>query len=251
MKKTITIGLMTMSMILLSFQISFSQQQKGDTIRVLFVGNSFTYFYNLPQVVSAMAATQHQVIITRQSTVGGSNLEQHWKKQRGTRTMNLLDSTSWDYVVFNNHSTSAIDSPEAFNEYGNKFSNLVKAKGGQPIFMMTWAYKSDSSMHTPIREGYLALGKQTGADVVPCGELFEKARTQRPELEMYFDDKHPSSNATYMLGLAFYKYFTKAPVDKIPVRITTRDKDDELTYLIFMHDDDATFLKKIVTELDF
>lgn len=229
--------------------VAHAQSQKP--VNVLFVGNSFTYFYNLPQVVSAMAESQNRTIVTRQSTVGGSNLEQHWKKQRGTRTMSLLDSTTWDYVVFNNHSSSAIDSPESFYEYGKKFAELVRSKGGQPVFMMTWAYKSDPSMFAPIRDGYLKLGLESSAGVVPCGELFEKVRIQRPEMEMYFDDKHPSSNGTYLLGLAFYKYFTKAPVDNIPVRITTRDKDNELLYLLFMHDDDAEFLQKLVTEFKF
>lgn len=228
-----------------------SQAQAKKAIKVLFVGNSFTYYYNLPQVVQAMAASQNIEIETRQSTVGGSNLEQHWKKEKGTRTMRLLDSAKWDFVVFNNHSTSPIETPDAFYEYGKKFAELVKSKGATPVFMMTWAYKSDPLMYSPLRDGYKKLAKETKSELVPCGELFEAVRTLRPTMEMYFDDKHPSANATYMLGLAFLKYFTHASVDKIAPRITTRDKDGELLYLLFMHNEDADFLKKIVNGFNF
>ena len=90
----------------------------NDTLKVLFVGNSFIYFYNMPQVVASMLNTNGNPIIARKSTVGGSNLEQHWKGQRETKTMELIEAEDWDYVVFNNHSRSSIETPESFMEYG-------------------------------------------------------------------------------------------------------------------------------------
>jgi hypothetical protein len=242
---------LTICFVLVYVPCVVAQAQHGRPLKVLFVGNSFTYFYNLPQVVHAMAVSQQLTIETRQSTVGGSNLEQHWKEQKGTRTMRLLDSTSWDYVVFNNHSTSAIETPESIFEYGKKFAELTRSKGAKPVFMMTWAYESDPLMYAPIRDAYTKLGAETGASVVPGGVLFEEVRKLRPDLDMYFDDKHPSSNGTYMLGLTFLKFFIQKSIEKVPVRITTKDKDGEILYLIFMHDEDASFLKKLVNDLKF
>lgn len=219
--------------------------------RVLFVGNSFTYFFNLPQVVSAMATEQNWALETRQSTVGGSNLEQHWKNERGTRTRALIEEQQWDYVVFNNHSLSSIERPEEFMEYGKKFAELVKARGAKPVFMMTWAYSSNPLMQATITKMYRQLGEATAADVVPAGPLFAKARQLRPDLELFFDDKHPSSNGTYLLGLAFFKYFSGASPVGIPKRLTTRDEDGEKLYLIFMHQTDADFLQQLVEEYTF
>lgn len=216
--------------------------------RVLFVGNSFTYFFNLPQVVAAMARSQDWALETRQSTVGGSNLEQHWKSERGTQTRALIEDQEWDYVVFNNHSLSSIDRPEEFMEYGKKFAQLVKERGAKPVFMMTWAYKSNPLMQATVTEMYEKLGEATGADVVPAGPIFAKARNLRPDLELFFDDKHPSSNGTYLLGLAFYRYFSGGPLADIPKRLTTRDENGEKLYLIFMHQTDADFLQQLVGE---
>lgn len=226
----------------------FSQDLPKEPIRVLFVGNSFTYFYNLPQLVAAMAESQGKEVITRQSTVGGSNLGQHWRKERGTRTMDLLVTENWDFVVFNNHSTSPIDKQDEFDEYGRKFAELVKSKGAQPVFMQTWAYKSNPMMQTQITAAYDKLAIETGSLLVPAGLLIQQVRQWRPDMDMFFDDKHPSSNATYLLGLAFYRFFTNDSLDGIPSRVTTTDKDGELLYLLFMHDEDADFLKQLVEE---
>ncbi len=231
------------------FGLSIQAQQ--DTLKVLFVGNSFTYFYNLPQVVSSMAKSQGVVIETRQSTVGGSGLDQHWNGEKGTRTRVLLDSTDWDYVVFNNHSLSTIDAPDDFYEYSVKFANLVRAKGGEPVFMMTWAYKSNPLMQTTITDAYEKLSKESATDLVPCGLLFEKARNKRPDLNLFFDDKHPSYNGTYLLGLTFYKYFTGNKTSGISNRLTTKDSNGEKLYLIFMLQEDAAFLQQLVDDYHF
>jgi hypothetical protein len=249
--KTENYKLRNVYLFLLLLAFGFSANAQQDTLKVLFVGNSFTYFYNLPQVVSAMAKTQGVVIETSQSTVGGSRLDQHWKEEKGTRTRKLIDSTHWDYVVFNNHSLATVNNPDEFFEYSTKFANLVREKGGEPIFMMTWAYKSNPLMQPTITQAYEKLAKETKTDLVPCGLIFEKARFKRPDIDLFFDDKHPSSNGTYLLGLAFYKYFTGKKTKDIPIRLTMKDIHGEKLYLIFMHQEDADFLQQLVDDYTF
>lgn len=224
---------------------------QNDTLKILFVGNSFTYFNNLPQMVAAMGASQGVPLFTRQSTVGGSSLEQHWKGEKGTRTMEILASEDWDYVVMNNHSTSALKTPESFMEYGKKFAEKIKSMGAKPVFMMTWAYKSNPLMQDVITSKYLALAAETDSEYVPCGPIFEKIRHNRPDMELFFDDKHPSATGTYALALAFYKFFSGRTVTKMPERLTMLDHFGEKLYLVFMSDEDASFLQQLVEEFDF
>jgi hypothetical protein len=198
-----------------------------------------------------MAETQEKVLITRQSTVGGSNLEQHWKSEKGTITRKLLEEGKWDYVVFNNHSRSSLDTPESFMEYGSKFANLVREKGAEPIFMVTWAYKSDPSMQEEITRMHIKLSKSVKAQYVPCGPILAEARNKWPELNFFHDDKHPSETGTYLFALAFYKFFTGATTSEIPKRLTTFDKDGEKLYLIFMDQKIADNLQELVDTFDF
>ncbi len=219
--------------------------------RILFVGNSFIYFYNMPQMVASMAETQGVKLICRQSTVGGSNLEQHWKGEKGTKTRKLLEEQNWDYVVFNNHSLSAIATPESFHEYGRKFAELVKAKGATPVFMITWGYRSNPLIQSQVTPAYEQLARKAGAMVVPAGPLIQQARELRPDLVLYQDDKHPSENGTYLIALAFFKFFTGLPTADIPKRLTTSDKDGELLYLCFLSAEDANFFQRLVEIHDF
>jgi len=237
--------------LLLLTQVSFSQNTDSKAIRVLFVGNSFTYYFNLPQVTSAMAETQGIKIIAYQSTVGGTNLEQHWKEEKGTITRKLLDSLKWDFVVMNNHSLSTIETPNEFMEYGKKFAELIKSKGAKPVFMQTWGYKSNPLMIRTIVPSYNKLVSESNAHLVPCGELFAEARKWRPDLELFQDDKHPSSNGTYLLGLAFFKYFTGLKTSNIPAILETKDNNGEATFLIFMSQENADFLQQLVDDFEF
>jgi hypothetical protein len=228
--------------------LSLSLVAQPDTTKILFVGNSFTYFFNLPQVVSSMALSQDTFLMIRQSTVGGSSLEEHWKGEKGTKTRALLETGDWDYVVFNNHSLSAINTPESFMTYSKKFVDLVREKGAEPIFMMTWAYESNPLMQSKITEMYQRLAAETKTNYVPAGPIFAEARKWRPDLPLFFDDKHPSSNGTYLLGLTFYKFFTGKSTADIPMRLTTKDMNGEKLYLLFMHQEDADFLQQLVDE---
>ena len=235
----------------LSAQTNTNSTTQEKRIKVLFVGNSFTYYNNLPQVVSAMAKSQNVNIDTKHSTVGGSSLENHWKSERGTQTRVMLEIEKWDYVVFNNHSLSSIASPDKFLEFSKKFADLVRSKGAEPIFMMTWAYKSNPLMLPEIERMHKLLCEQTNTNYIPGGPLFASSLKYRPDIELYHDDIHPSSNGTYLLGLALYKYFTGKTVTGIPGNVSTLDTNGQVLYLIFMKDLDYPFFQQLVNEFPF
>lgn len=58
--------------ILTLLNVSGSAQDGGDTLKVLFVGNSYTYFENLPQVVSVLSEKTGTVLVTEKVTIGGA-----------------------------------------------------------------------------------------------------------------------------------------------------------------------------------
>ena len=48
------------------------------TLKVLMIGNSFTFYWNLPQVIECMLNAQNTSFEVDQKTIGGSNLGKHW-----------------------------------------------------------------------------------------------------------------------------------------------------------------------------
>ena len=65
------------------------------------IGNSFTFYWNLPQVIERMFAVKDIRIQVDQKTIGGSKLYEHWNYN----LKNNYQLENYDYVVFNDHST--------------------------------------------------------------------------------------------------------------------------------------------------
>lgn len=225
--------------------------QPKDTLDVLFVGNSFTFFWNLPQMVGAMAESQGIPMRIRQSTASGATWEQHWKGEKGLQTKALIGEDKWDVVVLQNHSTAAIDDPAGFVEYGKLLAGLVRANGAEPLLFTTWAYASNPLQQQAISAGYAQLAKSLNADVAPVGQIWELARKYRPDLEFFFDDKHPSPAGTYLCALAFFKKLTGRSVLPIADRLSTSGEDGEKLYLVFIDAEDAVFFKQLVEEFPY
>ena len=240
---------------LLGFNFAYgkSKIETKDTVKVLFVGNSFTYFYNLPQVVQAMSEFSKSVHLeTRHSLVGGSTLSQHLNGENGTRTLEILETQQFDYVVLNHHSLATIQGKDSFFEVSKKMVELVKSKNAIPVFMQTWAYESNPLMLQVIEQAYRNMGEALGVDIIACGELFAEVRKWRPDLVLFDDDdKHPSKHGTYLNGLAFFKYFTKEKSKDIPKRITSSDQHGQRLYLLLLSQENADFLQQLVDNYDF
>ena len=65
------------------------------------IGNSFTFYWNLPLVLETMFESSNINIKVDQKTIGGSKLKEHWQ-------YNIDDNYNikeYDYVVLNDHST--------------------------------------------------------------------------------------------------------------------------------------------------
>ncbi len=77
--------------------LGFSQSDSPK--KVLFVGNSYTYFWNLPQVTAAMMQAKKQAFTTQQSTAGGAHWGHHWRNERGLQTKRKIQNGDFDIVI--------------------------------------------------------------------------------------------------------------------------------------------------------
>ncbi|GAB3655584.1 hypothetical protein GCM10028791_26870 [Echinicola sediminis] len=237
--------------LLIGFLFSFHLfGQEADTLKVLFVGNSYTYFWNLPQMVSALGADQGLIIETKKSTLGGATLKQHWEGDRGLKTKQVITDGAWDVVVLQNHSKSTVDTPEEFKDYGEKFIDLVESTGAQPLLYMTWARAYNPLMQETISAGYRDLAKAAEVNFAPVGEVWEKARELRPDLNLFDPDgSHPSSLGTYLTACVFYKILTGNTTKGLSGRLSGVDSRGEELFLSIVNAGDAEFIHQLVDKL--
>ena len=87
--------------ILSSILIFTSITQAQDDASVLFIGNSYTYYNDMPDILSDIAASLGNSVNNVSQTTGGATFSGH---VGNTNTFNAINSQIWDYVVLQGQS---------------------------------------------------------------------------------------------------------------------------------------------------
>ena len=240
--------LLILCFVICSVSLGYGQDQAAP--RVLFVGNSYTYFWNLPQTVAVMAAEKGVPLLTRQSTSGGVNLGQHWRGEKELETQSLISSEEFDIVIIQDHSRRAVDHPDSLHYYGSLLGELSREAGAQVFVYMTWAREWDPYMQESITEQYRLLAERIDATVIPVGLAWQRARSLRPSLQLFDPDaSHPSPTGTYLSACVIFGALTGESPIGLPHRIVTTDKDGQKLYLNIQSKEDALFCQKVAHEM--
>jgi len=76
-------------------------QAQPKELRVLFIGNSYTYVNDVPRTVAGLAGASGNVLHYEQHTEGGWTLEMHWNSDI---TLKKIRKGGWDVVVLQEYS---------------------------------------------------------------------------------------------------------------------------------------------------
>lgn len=173
-------------------------------IRILFIGNSYTYFNDLPQTLQSMAAagSESRTVHVASVAEGGATLRSHWTNS----TRELIRRGAWDYVVLQEQSLLPLQERARFLEYGMRFANEVRASNGQPVLYMTWSRRGRDAAQDSLNDAYVELARATGATIVPVGPAWEEFRQLDAVSSLYTDDgSHPSRLGSFVAASAFHR----------------------------------------------
>lgn len=193
---------------------SFAQQK--DTLNVLFVGNSYTYYSNLPKMVSDLSKSTSTFIKTQMSAIGGAKLKQHFNQERGLKTKDLIKNVNFDIVVLQEQSMGTLTNKEEFLLYSKKLSDYIKKHGAKPYFFTTWSREKTPQTQNTITEVYKEAALQNNGVVVLVGEAWKLAKKKQPSIKLYAEDvSHPTLLGTFLTASIFLKKFTGSLPSKI------------------------------------
>lgn len=91
-------------------------------MRILMLGNSFTFVNNMPATLAEM--TGAEVV---HHTRGGARLAEHLKPntKMGAKTQAVLQNKKWDYVILQEMSNGPITSKEKFLANVSRLCNQI------------------------------------------------------------------------------------------------------------------------------
>lgn len=206
------------------------------TTRVLFFGNSYTYFNDVPAILSELAKAGHQCTVeTRMVAPGGKTLKDHWESSASHQA---LDAQNWDFVVLQDQSTLGINfyfegqtrvtSDELFRPYAERWANEIRKHHATPVFYLTWARKATPADQAALNYAYIRAARATHSLVAPVGLAWARVRQTDPSIDLYYrDGAHPSAAGSYLAACAIYAaIFAKSPVN-LPARISGAPVDLE------------------------
>lgn len=193
----------------------------GPPLRILFIGNSYTYVNDLPNRLHVLAGVQpdSRAIEVSSVTAGAATLGNHWLNPS---VKSAIDAGGNDFVVFQGQSVEPLVSSKGFHDYGLLLAGAAKDANATPVFYETWARKagaaeyleswsggSPGAMQDLLLAGYVSVAKDAGAKLAPVGEAFRIIWQLHPSVELYDPDgSHPSVAGTYLAACVFYDALT-------------------------------------------
>jgi hypothetical protein len=187
-------------------------------LRVLFIGNSYTFYDNLGDLVAGIAASDPlaPVVEPTMAVRGGATLR--WHLSNGP-AVGLLQQGRWDAVVLQEQSLLggrladgkvALGDVAAFHASVREFTRMIRAVNATPVLFMTWARREDQvaarvAMQQQLAEAYQSVGRELGVAVAPVGLAWGEASRRLMTLDLHqWDGSHPTPAGSYLAASVLY-----------------------------------------------
>ncbi len=153
-------------------------------LKVLFIGNSHTYYNDLPAIFASMAEKDGIACEVVMIAHGGWFLAQH--VQEPDVRFNICHG-KYDYVVLQERAHS-FGPAEKYFDAVRTLDEWIRGAGSKTVLYMCWACKEEEYRQAEITEANERIAGETGAILAPVGREWWALKRERPELELYDAD---------------------------------------------------------------
>ena len=186
--------------------------------RILFIGNSYTAFNNLPEMFNDLVHSGRIEADVEQSVGGGWSLSNHITS--GV-TEKKINQGNWDYVVLQEQ--SVVNNPEiGMYPAVRTLHDQIAETGAETILFMTWGrrdglpaagYPDYETMQAQVQDTYQEIARELDLTIAPVGVAWQNVHAQDPGFDLWHPDgSHPSLHGTYLAASVFYAVLTgKSP----------------------------------------
>ena len=254
-----------------------------ETKRVLFIGNSYTYYNDMPDMVVQAAASAGDILIQDDNAVADASFSTHATK--GATIAKIMQG-NWDYVALQEAGRSPGRDEQFFMQnvypYASDLNDLIEEYNpcGETLFYMNWGERngvpgecaswppfcSYETMDDLLRERILILTEDFEAETSPVGAVWRYIRENHPNIDLYAPDGwHPSLAGSYAAAISFYtSIFRKDPnlvtynstlssseANAIRAAVETVVYNDFPRWFIGSHDPVADFTYQKIASLEY
>jgi len=184
--------------------------------RILILGNSRTYYHDMPDMIRAMADSaydpqKYQITV---EALPGASFESLW----GTPETQSLLRERWDDAILQSESRAEATEPfrQSFQTYGRRLATAVRLTSGAPRLVVNWNYGAElfddgdpdgsgqAAYYAAIQSATARLAEQTGASMVNVGKLWAAVSSSKPQIRLTEDGNHPTLAGSYLFAMLLY-----------------------------------------------
>lgn len=160
-------------------------------LSILFVGNSHTYYNDMPIMVQSRAVEEGFDCRVAMIAHGGWYLAQH--AEEPDVRFNILYG-KYDYVVLQEHA-HPFGPEEKFRDTAIRLNEMIRAAGSTPIIYDCWSKKDEPENQDFMNEVHARIAREIDAPLACVGQNWWSYQNSWPDLEMYAEDGAHASKA--------------------------------------------------------
>lgn len=194
-----------------------------DSLRVLFIGNSYTATYNVPGLVSQIAVSTGRHLDYTTHNPGGTTFEMHFQN---ATVQQLLAQPGWDAIVLQEQSQVPVipyfreaitmpfgDSLAARARVANPCARIMlfvtwgRQNGGQQCVsgQCSAPFANFDEYQDTLTWAYERLADSINAELCPVGEAWRASLALDPSILLHSaDQSHQSAEGAHLAAAAFY-----------------------------------------------
>jgi len=202
-----------------------------DTLSVLFLGNSYTSYNNLPQLVQSLSSSAGKTLIIDSNMPGGMTVSGHINDPI---TLSRISQGTWDYVVIQEQSQiPTID----YYRYNDMYPAMIDLKTlveqfnpcTRIITYMTWGrrfggqqcdptntycspvFVDFNHMQDSLTSAYSEISNLLNMQCAPVGVTWQNILNDTALVLHSSDNSHPNLDGSYVAALTLYSSIWKEP----------------------------------------
>ena len=212
-----------------------------DTTKLLFIGNSYTFYHNYPMIFKQMAWREGHFADCNIFVSGGYTMKAHLANKY---SLEQIDKGGYDFVMLQDQSiqctvNGTADDYGCAKQVGLMVNRVRKSSPNANIHLeITWGRRygnNNFGKYAPLLEKYPEFyasydamqnrlieivsdeAKQSNIGTTPLGYAWQIVMHERPELNLYHTDNHHQSYAgSYLAAAVAYLTVYKQPFAQNP-----------------------------------
>lgn len=177
------------------------------SLRILFIGNSLTYYNNLPATLKGVALTAGDTVHVEMIAKPNYALIDHITNNSGA--VAAIQRGGWDVVVLQQGPTTLPINRDSLVLWTRMFDSIIHPTGARTALFMVWPMGASAQGFESVRIAYRDAASAVNGIFLPAGAAWQLALQRDASLGLYGpDDFHPTPLGSYLAAIAIYGELT-------------------------------------------